>query len=752
MRRIGTFASHLFRATLESYASLLFASGARCGGAIMAITFINPRLGLGGLIGALAGNAAARGFSYPREMVAGGIYGISPLLTGLAIACFHPAGLAAYPLIIPAALLTMTLSTLLSDRCYKNFRVGSLSLAFAIVATVVSWRVLDRPVFGPPPVTDANWVDVFFSSMGAIIFIPAPLAGLGLFLVILFHSRTLAVLAMGGFALGAGLFMAMGGSHADLIHGMVGLNFILTAMAVGGVFLLSGPYATIHAAGAVMMTSLVALGINKILALLGLPVFSWPFNIATILWIGALNLRTIETRPRSTWGLSGSPENMAAQVDLHSRAAVAEFMPRLPIIGEWTVTQGIEGKPTHRPPWSYAIDFEVMDESGFPFRTSGIVTRGSAGGETGHDQPRDNPGERLESYYSYGAPVLAVADGVVVLAVSGIFDNAPGSSNIKDNFGNQVIIRHAEQIYSVYAHLKYLSVRVKAGDVIRAGQVIAQCGSSGRSPRPHLHFHIQASNIVGSPTLPFVFSQFTIRNPEGNLRFIEAGLPEQFDRIASTSSVRDSRPAPYFSPGAYWRFRVRRGQRETEEAWKMDIDLWGGIRLRSFEARPALDSMRAIPTEHPVAEAVWRIDGRGMTAIEFKGARTSALYAHFRAHSRVPTHISPRFTWSDRPGADHTMPKVLSVLRGVLLPFTTLRGEEIHFSTTVESNLTRIISESGRNRTITEWSETGELARLEYISNGRQDLTAERIEASGEVEVLNRSGTYHPKDDNVPAC
>lgn len=703
----------LARATVESYAALLFTSGLRCGAILCALTFAEPRLALGGLLGAAIGNAAALAFSFPPDLIATGIYGVSPLLTGLAVAYFHASAPSAYPPIVPAALLAMTLATLLSDRLFKNFRIGSLSLSFALVAPLFARLAPTGPAIAPPP-TAANWVEVFFGSIGAIVFQPNPLVGLGLFLVVLFYSRALAVLAALGFAAGSTLYIAMGGAAPDLAHGMVGLNFALTAMAVGGVFLLSGPAATAHALGAVTVSALVALGVHRLLAPLGLPVFSWPFNIATILWIGTMNLRTSDAKPRGTWGLAGSPEEMAAQVDLHARAASAEFAPALPVIGEWTVTQGVEGEPTHRPPWSYAVDFEVMDASGFPFRTTRIA---------GYEAPED-PGSRLESYYAFGAPVLAVADGVVELAVSGIFDNPPGSSNTKDNFGNQVIIRHAERIYSVQAHLKYNSVRVRAGDVVRAGQVIAQCGSSGRSPRPHLHFHIQADDRIGSPTLPFVFSQYTVRAENGLIRFRETGMPALFERVTSVASLRGAHPGPRFAPGRLWRFRVRTARGEREETWRSEIDLWGGVRISS---------------DFPRASAAWRVDARGMTAIAFSGSRAGALHALFAGTSRLPAHLSPEFAWTDRPGSEHTMPRLLRAGRGLVMPFAELRGGETTFATSALEKSWRIEARCGIGTIATEWNAEGELLRIERREGSAARMSATRAGSVEAAKILQHA-------------
>lgn len=84
-----------------------------------------------------------------------------------------------------------------------------------------------------------------------------------------------------------------------------------------------------------------------------------------------------------------------------------------------------------------------------------------------------------------GDPVYAAAAGKVVYAGSGLA-----------RYGQLIIIRHNEKYLSAYAHNDKL--RVKEGDVIRAGQRIADMGSSG-AQRPLLHFEIRRD---GKPVNP----------------------------------------------------------------------------------------------------------------------------------------------------------------------------------------------------------------------------------------------------------
>ncbi len=84
-----------------------------------------------------------------------------------------------------------------------------------------------------------------------------------------------------------------------------------------------------------------------------------------------------------------------------------------------------------------------------------------------------------------GDPVYAAAAGRVVYAGSGLV-----------RYGQLIIIKHNEKYLSAYAHNDKL--RVKEGDVVKAGQRIADMGSSG-AQRPMLHFEIRRDGKPANP-------------------------------------------------------------------------------------------------------------------------------------------------------------------------------------------------------------------------------------------------------------
>lgn len=84
-----------------------------------------------------------------------------------------------------------------------------------------------------------------------------------------------------------------------------------------------------------------------------------------------------------------------------------------------------------------------------------------------------------------GDAVRAAADGSVVYAGNGLL-----------GYGNLIIVNHNEHYLSAYAHNR--KIRVSEGENVKAGQVIAELGSSG-SERPKLHFEIRKN---GNPVDP----------------------------------------------------------------------------------------------------------------------------------------------------------------------------------------------------------------------------------------------------------
>lgn len=92
---------------------------------------------------------------------------------------------------------------------------------------------------------------------------------------------------------------------------------------------------------------------------------------------------------------------------------------------------------------------------------------------------------------STGTSIHAIGPGKVVSAGSG------------GAYGNEIVIRHPDGIYSQYAHLSRL--RVSEGDNVSGGQIIGLSGETGNTFGPHLHFEIRNGPKYGSDVSPLPY-------------------------------------------------------------------------------------------------------------------------------------------------------------------------------------------------------------------------------------------------------
>ena len=160
----------------------------------------------------------------------------------------------------------------------------------------------------------------------------------------------------------------------------------------------------------------------------------------------------------------------------------------LPFKGRWLVFWGGDTKELNQhhdvPNQRFAFDFLGADERGNTHKGEGKLN---------------------EDYFAFGREILAPADGIVTDVINGVRDNVPGSMNPYSGLGNAVFIQHRDYEVSVLAHLKLDSIKVKVGDRVEKGQLIALCGNSGNSSEPHLHYHLQNTPIIqdGTGIKPF---------------------------------------------------------------------------------------------------------------------------------------------------------------------------------------------------------------------------------------------------------
>jgi murein DD-endopeptidase MepM/ murein hydrolase activator NlpD len=164
---------------------------------------------------------------------------------------------------------------------------------------------------------------------------------------------------------------------------------------------------------------------------------------------------------------------------------------RLPFDGKWTVFWG--GRTVEQ---NYHV--ATRDQH---YAYDILIARGN----TTHR----GDGKSNRDYFVYGLPIVAPGAGVIVSVSDGVAENVPGKMNPAAPAGNYVVIDHENGEYSLLAHLIPGSIKVKPGQHVLAGQLLGQCGNSGNSSEPHLHYHLQDSPRLGDADgLPAQFRDY----------------------------------------------------------------------------------------------------------------------------------------------------------------------------------------------------------------------------------------------------
>lgn len=517
---------------INSYSQLFFADSKAFAWLLLISSFINPITGLSGAIAAIAALSFSYWIGLNRNLIANGTYSYNALMVGLVLGSQYNFTLGYILILLVSAIVTVLIAIWINTIFYK-YNIPSLSLSFLFTLWLVtlsmrSFTQLELSEVGLFRLNEwydlggnflLDWfstiensgmpefIEVYLKSLSAVFFQYNIVAGLITLIGLLIWSRIAFVLSLIGFVIGYLFYYSLSGEFTQLYYSYIGFNFILTAIALGGFYLVPSRASFILAIITMPVIGIFISGFSNVLSVYQLPLYSLPFSATVILVIMMLHQRVWFHRLVLVPFQYFSPEkNVYHYLNNVKRFKNLQYFAiRLPFFGEWFVSQGYDGNITHKADWKDALDFVVVDETQHTFKL---------------------PGEEISDFYCYNLPVLAPADGYIAEISDGIDDNMIGDIDLQHNWGNTIVIKHTNGLYSKLSHLKKETLSVRVNDFVKAGQIIALCGSSGRSPEPHLHFQLQSTPYIGSATLAYPLAYFITRQEE-KYTYHENEVPQQ---------------------------------------------------------------------------------------------------------------------------------------------------------------------------------------------------------------------------------
>ena len=128
----------------------------------------------------------------------------------------------------------------------------------------------------------------------------------------------------------------------------------------------------------------------------------------------------------------------------------------------------------------------------------------SSSWRTGEGSGEFDHHESIDIAVPAGYSVRATAAGVVVHAY-----------NMRDQYGKVVIIRHANNVYSLYGHLS--RINVAKGANVSQGDIIGKSGNTGNSTGEHLHFAISKFNDQNMNTWKYFRDKYKFSYPTNGI-------------------------------------------------------------------------------------------------------------------------------------------------------------------------------------------------------------------------------------------
>ena len=650
MKQISSF----IKSVVNSYSVLFFSQNQVLGIILLLVSFFNPVSGFAGLACVIMSLLVCRLFKFHNTDLQMGIYSFNGLLLGIAFGAFYQVNLMFVIWLFAACILVIAATIIISQRFGKS-GLPMLSLPFILVFWMVllasnsifSMGLLQKNSYllaeiyaGPVTLAGIDgyfasvlpqFVSLFFRSLSAILFQHNIVSGMLIGIGMLIHSRIAFSLLIISFITACGFNSITHTYPEGISYYHLGANFMMTSVAIGSFFTIPSLRSYLLAILCIPLGFIIINALTGFMSVHALPVFSLPFCVVNISLLYFLILRKSQGKLQLATVQHYSPERNLYQFlnQQHRLNDLKYFKLNLPFMGYWTVSQGYNGAITHKGDWGKALDFVIRDDEQNTYQY---------------------PGTLPEHFYCYNKPVLACGDGVVELVVNHIDDNAIGEQNLKENWGNTVVIRHTTGLYSKVSHLKKKSIKVKPGDVIKQGDMLGFCGNSGRSPEPHLHFQVQATPYIGSKTWSYPFAYYF--NRRGGKNSLESyDVPAEGELIGNLEINIPVKKAFDLQPGYTAKLTRENGATEEWEVFKDELN-------QSY-----------IYSKNTGAAAYFINNGTMFYFTSFYGDRQSLLFYFYLAAYKVIFNNTEAILVNDEFPLHLTKNKALLCLQDFIAPF-----------------------------------------------------------------------------------
>ena len=292
LKKLENIFPQFISSTLNSYTQIFFSNNRIFAVILLIVTFFDLNAGISDLIAVLISNTSAYLIGFNRFNIKSGYYGFNSLLVGLGLGIYYQMNLEFILILLFISIFTLFITVMLEGVIGK-YGLPYLSISFLLgiwMVTLASREftalaISERGIFisnelysigGGFFVAIYNWfgelnlhesVVIYFRSLGAIFFQYHLFAGIIIAIGLLIFSRIAFLLSLIGFFTAYLFYQFVGGNIYELSYSYIGFNFILTAIAIGGFFIVPSKYSFLSV---ILLTPLISITITSTMAIMSL--------------------------------------------------------------------------------------------------------------------------------------------------------------------------------------------------------------------------------------------------------------------------------------------------------------------------------------------------------------------------------------------------------------------------------------------------------------------------------------------------
>jgi urea transporter/murein DD-endopeptidase MepM/ murein hydrolase activator NlpD len=648
---------YVFLGLFNSYSQIFFSLNKVLAIISLIVSFFSVKVGLSGLCAVLLSNGIAHVMGFEKREIQSGIWGFNALFFGLAFGYDFEFNLMFVLLFVTSIFILLMITSWLKG-VLATKKLPFLSFPFLITYWIISlastnftnihiddshvyivneavlqqMSAIYRTVHIADTLSLPFVILSYFKTIAGAFFQNSVLGGMLIAFGLLYSSRISFSLSIIGFMGAYYSYQLFGAQVSDLNYNLMGINFIFFSIAIGCFFLISNKYSYLAVVLLTPVLMILLIFLNKVLAVFQLKAFTLSFCILTVAFLFFLYQRWLHK-----FLIIVEIQYYSAEKTIYKHITFIQRFKNehlakisLPFWGDWLVSQGYHGNITHLGDWGNALDFMIIDSQNRSYHEPGIVK---------------------EDFYCFNKPILAPLDGYIYDIVNNIEDNDISTINTEKNWGNAIIINHANGLFSQLNHIKKDSFKVSVGDYVTKGTIIAACGNSGRSPEPHIHFQIQTTPVIGAKTYPYPISYF-IEKKNDTQNLVVSSIPKEGTIVSNVEISKLMCDSFQFIIEKKVSFRTESNLEMV--SWGVHTDAWN----RSY-----------IYCEKSKSYAYFVNDGTMFYFTDFEGNRKSLLFYFYLANYRQLLGCYEGIKLKDNVPLIHFNNKWINWLQDFVAPF-----------------------------------------------------------------------------------